>query len=88
LGRRESPVLINKIGVEDEPVVRLDSRRDVHLADPKNRVTMTTLLQIALSPVPRCPMEVPVSPSVAIATLPEPIASDAPEKSSLQSDVA
>jgi hypothetical protein len=45
-------MLINKMGVEsDDDVVELNSRRVRN--DPKNRVTMTMLLQVAMSAVPR-----------------------------------
>lgn len=43
-------MLINQIGTEAE---RVETRRFDPLPDPKNRVTMTMLLQLALVPVPR-----------------------------------
>ncbi len=45
-------MLINKMGVEsDDDIVELNARRAGN--DPKNRITMTMLLQVAMSAVPR-----------------------------------
>jgi hypothetical protein len=45
-------MLINKMGVEsDDEIVHLDRRRAI--PDPKNRVTMTMPLQVAMTAVPR-----------------------------------
>jgi hypothetical protein len=45
-------MLINKMGIEsDDEIVELDRRRVI--PDPKNRVTMTMLLQVAMTAVPR-----------------------------------
>ena len=46
-------MLINQMGVEsdDDDVTRLDDHRPT--PDPKNRETMTGLLQVALAAVPR-----------------------------------
>jgi hypothetical protein len=47
-------MLINQIGTETEDdIVELDSRRSEPTFDPKNRETMTTLLQASLTPVTR-----------------------------------
>jgi hypothetical protein len=48
--RGAGAVLINQTGIEGvEEVVDLDSRRPNTNFDPKTRVTMTTLLQVALT---------------------------------------
>ena len=45
-------MLINKLGIEsDDEIVELDSRRPI--PDPRNRETMTLLLQVSLRAVPR-----------------------------------
>jgi hypothetical protein len=62
-------MLINKMGVEDD-VIHLDSRRVVVIVNPKNRVTMTMLLQEALSAMPRSELlATPPRTSVPISTL-------------------
>ncbi|HEY5302595.1 MAG TPA: hypothetical protein VIJ86_00905 [Acidimicrobiales bacterium] len=81
-------MLINQIGVEDEPVVYLDSRRDVDTPNPKSRVSTTTLLQVALNPVPRSPMEETPSVSLPVTTLPNLTVTTDPAKESSHSDVA
>jgi hypothetical protein len=54
-------MLINKMGTEpDDEVVHLDDHRPA--ADPRNRETMTTLLQSALSTVPRSAL-LPTAPA-------------------------
>jgi hypothetical protein len=45
-------MLINKLGIEsDDDIAKLDDRRPA--PDPKNRETMSTLLQVSMSPVTR-----------------------------------
>jgi hypothetical protein len=81
-------MLINEIGVEDEPVVRLDSRRSVDAPNPKSRVTTTTLLQIALNPVPRSPLGETPSISVPVTALSNLTTTAEPVQESSHSDVA
>jgi hypothetical protein len=46
-------MLVNMIGIEDnQDVVDLDSRRAGDAVDPKSRVTLSTLLQAALTSFP------------------------------------
>jgi len=61
-------MLINKLGVEtDDEIVDLGSRRPT--PDPKNRETLTTLLQVALSAVPRSELlEAPRAPITNLGT--------------------
>lgn len=81
-------MLINQFGVEEEPVVRLESRRAVETPNSKSRVTMTALLQVALNPVPRSPMEEASSVSLPVTTLPDLSATIEPAQESSRSDVA
>lgn len=75
-------MLINKIGIEsDEEIVELDSRRP--LPDPRNRETMTKLLQAALRPVPR--PQLPASRDATVSAIDPPTATS--EQSS-HTDVA
>jgi hypothetical protein len=63
-------MLINKMGVEDDDVVHLDSRRVDDNVNPKNRVTMTMLLKEALSALPRSELlTTPPQTTVPISTL-------------------
>ncbi len=81
-------MLINQFGVEDDSVVNLDTRRAITTPDPKNRVSLTTLLQIALSPVPRFPLEVPPAADAPITTLSNTTDASSTEEGSSRSDVA
>jgi hypothetical protein len=59
-------MLINKLGVEkDDDIAKLEDHRPV--ADPKNRETMSALLQLALKPVTRS--ELLVTPAETDATV-------------------
>lgn len=63
-------MLINKMGIEDDDVVHLDSRRVDANVNPKNRVTMTMLLKAALSAIPQSELlATPPRTSVPISTL-------------------
>jgi len=45
-------MLINKLGIEsDDDIAKLDDHRPA--PDPKNRVTLSALLQVSMSPVTR-----------------------------------
>jgi hypothetical protein len=65
-------MLINKIGIEtDDQIVELDSRRPV--PDPRNRETLTMLLQVALRPVPRSQLLTPsVQPDATVSSIKAP----------------
>ena len=62
-------MLINKMGTESEDeIVELASRRPI--PDPRNRETMTMLLQVALRPVPRSEMlATPVQPDASVSAI-------------------
>jgi hypothetical protein len=63
-------MLINKMGIEDDDVVHLDSRRVDAKVNPKNRVTMTMLLKAALNTIPQSELlATPPRTSVPISTL-------------------
>lgn len=78
-------MLINKLGVETEDeIAQLDERRPAR--DPKNRETMTGLLQVSMSPVTRSELLAKTAPPDAtVSSLEPPIVSGTEES---QIDVA
>jgi hypothetical protein len=78
-------MLINKLGIEsDDDVTKLDDRRPV--PDPKNRETISTLLQVSMSPVTRS--ELLSTPAKVDATVSSLETSDASSEESSRTDVA
>lgn len=69
-------MLINKMGVEsDAEITQLGEHRPV--ADPKNRETMTALLQASLAPVTRDELlTTPVTADAAVLSLESPASHD------------
>lgn len=71
-------MLLNEIGVESEDEsVDIDTRRVGPAFDPRNRVTVTMLLQVSLSAVPRSELlatsprvNAPISTLDAVAPIP------------------
>lgn len=78
-------MLINKMGVESEDeIVDLESRRVA--PNPKNRETMTMLLQSAMTAVPRSQLRgKPVPPDATVSSLE---AEASPVAESTHTDVA
>ncbi len=76
---------INKLAIEtDDEIVDLDSHRP--LPDPRNRETMTMLLQVSLRPVPRSQLLPP--PAKVDATVSTIETATTPGEESSQTDVA
>lgn len=81
-------MLINEIGTEVD-VVQLDSRRVDSTPDPKNRITMTMLLQATLVTVARPERVIAhASLSPAISTLNSSSDATAQEETTTRSDAA
>ena len=78
-------MLINKLGTEaGDDVAQLNDRRPTPY--PKNRETMTTLLQTSMSPVTRAELlTTPTPPPATVVTLDAP---SAPVNDSARTDVA
>jgi hypothetical protein len=81
-------MLINEIGTEVD-VVRLESRRNVVIPDPKNRVTMTMLLHEAMVTATRPERVTPrTPPSPPITALSAPADDSSQRETSPRSDAA
>lgn len=78
-------MLINEQGIEpDDDITQLDDRRPA--LDPKNRETMTALLQVSMKPVTRS--ELLSTPAKADATVVELDAPATKNEESSRTDVA
>ena len=80
-------MLINKLGIESsDDIANLDDRRPA--LDPKNRETMTTLLQVSMKPVTRSQLlSAPVTTDATVSSLDASVP-NAVKKETSRTDVA